>query len=53
MTSDPKPKSVDQQRAQQKLDELPLHVRQMINDEWRRLREIREVPEDITRGSWF
>ena len=40
-------------KKQKQLDELPLHVRQMLNDEWKRLREIREAPEDITRGSWF
>lgn len=38
---------------QQKLDELPLHIRSMLHDEWRRLREIRQPAEDITRGSWI
>ena len=40
-------------KAQKQFDELPMHVRQMLTDQWRRLREIREVPEDITRGSWI
>ena len=53
MTDQPKPKSIEEQRAQKQFDQLPLHVRSMINDEWRRLREIREPVEDITRGSWI
>ena len=40
-------------KTQQQFDELPLHVRQMLTDQWRRLREIREPVEDVTRGSWF
>ena len=40
-------------KAQKEFDELPLHIRQMLSDEWKRLRERRDPAPDITRGSWF
>ena len=51
MTDNRKPLS--EAKAQKEFDELPLHIRSMINDEWRRLREIRDPAPDITRGSWI
>ena len=46
-------KTKEQLKAQQQLDQLPPHIRGMLNDEWRRLRELKEPAEDITRGSWI
>ena len=40
-------------KAQKQLDELPLHIRSMLLDEMRKLREVRELPEDATKGSWI
>ena len=53
MSDQRKPLSEQKEQQQKHFDELPLHVRQMLHDEWRRLREIREAPEDPTRGSWL
>ena len=46
-------KSPQQQKTEQRFEELPLHVRSMLHDEWRRLREVKQPAEDITRGSWI
>ena len=53
MSDQRKPKSIEEQRAQQQLDALPLHVRAMLNDEWKRLREIRQPAPDVVKGSWI
>ena len=53
MSDQRKPKSIEEQRAQQQLDALPLHIRSMLLDEMRKLREVRELPQDATRGSWI
>ena len=46
-------KSKEQLKAQERLDQLPPHIRGMLSDEWRRLRELKQPAEDITRGSWI
>jgi len=48
-----KRKPLSEAKAQQQLDQLPPHSRSMLHDQWKRLREIREAPEDIVKGSWF
>ena len=53
MTDQPKPKSIQELKAQQKLDELNPLARSIVMDQWKRLREIREAPENIVKGSWF
>jgi len=53
MTDQPKPKSIEEQQAQKRLDELNPLARSIVMDQWRRLREIREAPEDPTKGSWI
>ena len=46
-------KSLQEQKAQELFEELPLHECSMLHDEWRRLREVKQTAEDITRGSWI
>lgn len=51
MTNNRKP--LTDAKTQQQLDALPLHVRSMLLDEMRKLREVRELPENPTKGSWI
>ena len=46
-------KPLSEAKAQQQLDQLPPHVRGMLMDEWKRLREIRQPAPDVVKGSWI